>query len=96
MVRAMARVKAAVWARRLAKDLQRDLQWSVSGYWTPCWRGRAVHVAQGRLRWVRGLRLPCGLALRLRRTAARKWVTRRRRRGGRPDPLMRNREHALG
>ena len=36
--------------------LQRDLQWSVSGYWTPCWRGRASYLAQGRLRWLRGLR----------------------------------------
>ena len=41
---------------KLFEDLQRDLQWSVSGYWTPCWRHRSVHVAQGRLRWLRGLR----------------------------------------
>lgn len=42
---------------RLFEDLQRDLQWSVSGYWTPCWRGRSQHLAQGRLRWLRGLRM---------------------------------------
>ena len=40
---------------RLFEDLQRDLQFSVAGYWTPCWRGRSSHVAQGRLRWLRGL-----------------------------------------
>ena len=41
---------------KLFEDLQQDLQWSVAGYWTPCWRSRATHVAQGRLRWLRGLR----------------------------------------
>jgi hypothetical protein len=57
---------------KLFEDLQHDLQWSVWGYWTPCWQDRASHVAQGRLRWLRGLRRvaeqanrsvgsPCGL-----------------------------------
>lgn len=41
---------------KLFEDLQHDLQWSVAGYWTPCWRNRAQYVAQGRLRWLRGLR----------------------------------------
>ena len=47
---------------KLFEDLQRDLQFSVAGYWTPCWRGRSVHVAQGRLRWLRGLRKIAELA----------------------------------
>jgi hypothetical protein len=41
---------------KLFEDLERDLQWTVDGSWTPCWRGRAQYVAMGRLRWVRGLR----------------------------------------
>ena len=42
---------------RLFEDLQRDLQWTVSSYWTACYRGRASYLAQGRLRWLRGLRM---------------------------------------
>ena len=41
---------------KIFEDLQRDLQWSVAGYWSPCWVQRREHVAQGRLRWLRGLR----------------------------------------
>lgn len=36
-------------------ELQHDLQWSVSGYWSPCWQGRGEHVGRSRLRWLRGL-----------------------------------------
>ena len=42
---------------KVFEDFQRDLQWSVEGYWSPCWQGRGTHVAHGRLRLLRGLRM---------------------------------------
>ena len=37
-------------------EFQRDGQWTVAGYWSPCYQGRGHLVAVSRARWLEGLR----------------------------------------
>lgn len=37
-------------------QLQEDMQWAVTGYWSPCWKERGFFAAPTRVRYVRALR----------------------------------------
>ena len=42
---------------RAFHELERDMLWTIYGYWSPCWQGRSQLVARGRMRWLRIVRM---------------------------------------